>query len=53
MQGLRTHIEKREEALRYLRERGKYVYDRPVQRRSVRTPILTKHVMDMHEQRRR
>lgn len=35
-----TLEDKRQDAVRYLRERGMYALDRPVQKRNVRPPIL-------------
>lgn len=40
-------------AIRYLRERDRYVLDRPVEKRDVRPPILTAFKRDMQAQRNR
>lgn len=39
------------DAIRYLRERNRYVLDRPVEKRNVRPPILTQHMRDVRAQR--
>lgn len=51
MNGLATQ-QRLEEALRYLRERGKYALDRPVTRRNVKPPVLTQHKIDMQQGRK-